>query len=230
MIKIVLVDLEVIGSILAECSSVTVANAVSKGILNTSTMVVNLNDNVKLETYHKLPDLALKLVRHDGFVTGYKGDGFYFESKPHRDGSNKKSRDFEVEQFIPSEAWIERKRLASIRSACLQEMESYCQRMLAKSRMFVDDAGLAMAMASAINDPSKAHLLDLWSNITDRSPEEARREMKMLMDSYECDVIKVHAVWTMIVEKVNGISDVRTLKSLLRDFEDEMFFGYGRKL
>lgn len=216
--KIFLVDNESF-LILCEVSSVPIANALSLGLLNTTVMVVNIDQDYS-------DDLVFRLLQT---VTVQKiGEGnAAFISKD----LDKKKR-HAIELFdSPSERFLERKKLSKVRRTGIQNLERGCQRYLARLHDFFADTDFYSALIKELDicDPANNFyteaLID-YSKILRQDVSTTYKELKMMYDSYSASVFKMHALWRKYVDKINLLSDPREIHICsINQFESEIFLS-----
>lgn len=211
-------------TILCQTNSVSVANAICKGILNTTTMVVPLEEELNEE-------LNYKLLQQGGIVSqmGNPKIGVSNSAWPGK-LSNKRLR-YGVEEVPGSQRYLERKNLAKKRQYGLEHLESGLHRYIARLTNFCLDEGFYHFAARELDlsDPDNNKFSDAiveWSNIYKCQPREAYWEIKTLYDSTSINIIKMHAVWNKYVDRVNKLTDIKDIHVCsVSEFEAEMFFG-----
>jgi hypothetical protein len=217
-LKILLIDNETFG-ILAECQSIPISNTLTNGLINTTTMVVVIDDH--LDSFNDYKLVQQKILGKTGESNAAKFSLTIDKKVRHS-----------VELFNnPSERFKERKELARIRNYGLNHLENGCKRFSARILSFYGDE----CFYSFINDELKKSNLKEekfsdgiieWAGIYQVDPRVAYNELKMQYDSISINMIKINAIWKKLSEKINKLTDVKEIHVCsIYDFESEMFFG-----
>lgn len=218
-LKIFLIDNETFG-ILAECQSIPISNSLTQGLINTTTMVVIIDEP------YDLSKNSYKLIQQK--ILGKIGESNAAEISLE---VNKKNR-HSIRVFDnPPERFKERKELARIRNYGLEHLENGCKRFTARLLNFYGD----QFFYSFINDEIKKSNLETgefssgiveWANIYQVSPRIAYNELKMQYESISISVIKINAIWKKLAEQINKLHDIKKVHvCAIHEFESEMFFG-----
>lgn len=208
------VDQETKG-ILTKCSSITIANAVVKGILNSSSMLVpysNIN-NTKINTYSENTIDNYKLVRfHNSKFSNFKP--MTGEANVYEIGNNKEKKAFdlvEMDQSSINNLWIEKRTLANFRANKIRTLESFCERYSARLVNFFGDELLFQNLSNELskvdvkNNDYPISIIE-WAEINNISPNAAYKELKLQYESTTISIMRIHAIWNKYVEKINQLN------------------------
>lgn len=225
------VDQETKG-ILTKCSSMNIANIVSKGILNSSPMLVRYpylnHDIVRYAT-----DITLnyKLVKEtSSFVGNMPSEVNVYESVEKTNSRNV----FELVPIDTNEAWLEKRKLANFRSLKLEYLESTCERYMSRVKNFSGDSvffqylGAQLNLVDATNNYYPDSIIE-WAHINEVSNDAAYYELKMTYDSAGITLFRIHAIWTRYSEKINNISTEEEFNNLNLFSNIETEFKFGKK-
>lgn len=218
--------------------SASISNAVTKGIMNTSCMMIHfpfLKGKHEINRY--LDDLSLnyKLVKkHDPEFSNFK----FMDSEMSVAGVANSTRNGKSFDIVPldlnliTDEWIEKRRLGNFRVVNIRSLEMHCDRYLTRFKQFTADDVLfpylseQISLSDVTNNIYPPALIE-WANINSIEPRAAYNELKMLKDSMDISVMRIHAVWYKYVEKFNSISTQEELSSLdlFGNLEAELKFG-----
>lgn len=213
--KIFVVD-QITFGILTETSSVSVANAVCKGILNTSQMTVSINYDFDTTKNYILTQP--KIVQKHGEantakiidqVEGYKRFG--------------------VEEFEPNEDFLKKKELASHRKYGLDLLEKNIARFLSRNQNYIDNASLMSVLSTELpkcspNDNLYSPAIKEWAIATNHDNFSSYNFLKMQYDCHATSILRFHALWTKYADKINELYTKRDIHiCALYDFEHEVY-------
>lgn len=217
-LKVFVVDNETFG-ILTETSSVSVANAITNGLVNTTTMVVFIKVDMMSNKNYIL--LGHPVTRKFGEGNAAKIE--FVDEKGTRHG---------VKEFLnPPERFLKRKSLARKRQYGLENIENHCKRYLARTIDYFEDDLFYHTLSKELNlcDPENEIYSDLfkeYSMIRGLEPRNVYYELKMKMQSAEITNFKFHAMWIKFSERINELEDLKEIHELtMLKFEREMMFG-----
>jgi hypothetical protein len=198
------VDQETKG-ILTKCSSMAAATAVSKGILNSSPMLVRYPYlNHKVNQYNTDIQINYKLIGAHPISLASEVN-VYEISDPN--GSNKP---FDLVNISVDGAWLEKRKLANFRSNKIEYLETLCERYVSRIKNFTGDElffqyiGKELDLVNIENNQYPGSIIE-WAEINSVSNNAAYYELKMLYDSMGITMVRVHAIWTKYVEKINNL-------------------------
>jgi hypothetical protein len=219
------VDQETKG-ILTKCSSMAAAVAVSKGILNSSPMLVRypyLNHNVN--QYNTDIQINYKLVRPSTELYNMSSEVNVYETVK-RNNFNKL---FELVSIDSNNAWLEKRKLANFRSEKIEYLENTCERYMSRIKNFTGDElffqyiGKELNLVDIETNRYPSSIIE-WAEINSVSNKAAYYELKMLYESMGITIVRVHAIWSKYVDKINKISTQEEFEQL-SNFELDFRFG-----
>jgi hypothetical protein len=219
------VDQETKG-ILTKCSSMASAIAVSKGILNSSPMLVRypyLNHNVN--QYNTDIKINYKLVRPSNNLSNMPSEVNVYDTVE-KSSSN---RLFELVSIDADTAWLEKRKLANFRSEKIEYLETTCERYMSRIKNFTGDElffqyiGKELELVNVENNQYPNSIIE-WAEINAVSNKAAYYELKMLYESMGITMVRVHAIWSKYVEKINNMCTQEEFDELAK-FELELRFG-----
>lgn len=229
------VDQETAG-VITKCSTASIANAVSKGIINSSTMVIHFPYMTTKHDINQYQDdfrLNYKIVRaYKSKVSNMVppvGEGDVYEivdSVP----SGKTFDLRKIESITPE--WIEKRKLGNFRAAKIRSLEMICERYLARLKNFTSDDAFLQYFSTQIslvdekNNYYPPSIIE-WANISNVTPQTAYQELKLNYDSIGIAMMRMHAIWNKYVDKFNQIDSEEEFeeKNLFLDLEVEIKFG-----
>ncbi len=219
------VDQETKG-ILTKCSSMAAAIAVSKGILNSSPMLVRypyLNHNIN--QYHTDIQINYKLVRPSNSLSNMPSEVNVYETV---DNINS-NRLFELISIDATDAWLEKRKLANFRSEKIEYLETTCERYMSRIKNFTGDElffqyiGKELELVDVENNQYPGSIIE-WAEINSVSNKAAYHELKMMYESMGITIVRVHAIWSKYVDRINKITTQEEYEQLL-NFESDFRFG-----
>jgi hypothetical protein len=216
----------------------SVSNAVSKGIPNSSCMMIHfpfLLGKHDITKYLSDTSLNYKLVKkHNPKFSNFKftaGEMNVADSVPFIQSG--KSFDLVPmdEQLITTE-WIGKRKLGNFRVLNIRSLEMICERYLSRFKQFSADDMLFPFISEQLKlvDESQnsypASIIE-WANINSITPAAAYQELNMQTDSMNISVMRIHAIWNKYVNKFNSVSTEEELRSfdVFGQLESELRFG-----
>jgi hypothetical protein len=212
--------------VLTKCASASIANSVSKGIVNSSTMTIyfpyfrnkhniinyqiDFSINYKLVRAHRLEYSNLQMPTSD--VEMYE-----IVEKTNS------GRTFDLIDFENvSEEWLEKRKLANYRSEKIRSLEIICERYMARLKEFAADEmffqylGTQLPLVNEEKNDYPYSILE-WAEIRNVSPQSAFYELKMKYESTNISIMRIHAIWNKYVDKINSL--------LLNDSTESLIFS-----
>jgi len=219
------VDQETKG-ILTKCSSMAAAIAVSKGILNSSPMLVRYPYlNHKVNQYHTDTQINYKLV--STFPASMASEVNVYEVVDF----NIDNKSFELVDICVNDIWLEKRKLANFRSNKIEYLETLCDRYISRIKNFTGDElffqyiGKELGLVDIENNQYPGSIVE-WAEINAVSNSTAYYELKMLYDSMGITMVRVHAIWTKYIEKINKLYTKEEFDKLSKiKLESEFLFG-----
>lgn len=219
------VDQETKG-ILTKCSSMAAAIAVSKGILNSSPMLVRYPYlNHKVNQYHTDIQINYKLVRPSNNLSNMPSEVNVYETVDNSI-SNKL---FELVSIDVDDNWLEKRKLANFRSKKIEYLETTCERYMSRVKNFAGDElffqyiGKELDLVNVESNRYPGSIIE-WAEINSVSNKAAYYELKMLYESMGITMVRVHAIWTKYIDRINKISTQAEFEQLSK-FELDFRFG-----
>jgi len=215
--KIFVVD-NVSFTILCDTDSIRVANALCKGMVNTTTMVVSLYQEFDSNKHYQL--LQSRSVGKFGEGNAAKIDDYL--------PKNKKHAIIEVEI---ADTLLQKKEILKSRKYGLEHLEKGIIRYSARLINFIDDSVFYHFLA---NDLANSHpdqniysdRIVEWAEIYGVSPFGAYQELKMHYDSVGTSTVKLHALWSKYSDRINKLTDIKEIHMVaINKFETEMFMA-----
>jgi hypothetical protein len=216
------VDQETKG-ILTKCSSMAAAIAVSKGILNSSPMLVRYPYlNHKVNQYHTDIQINYKLVRPSNSLSNMPSEVNVYETVE----KTISSKLFELVSIDATDAWLEKRKLANFRSEKIEYLENTCERYMSRIKNFTGDElffqyiGKELDLVDVGNNQYPGSIIE-WAEINGLSNKAAYYELKMLYESMGITMVRVHAIWSKYVNRINKITtqeEFEQLSNLELDF------------
>jgi hypothetical protein len=218
--------------------SASISNAVSKGIMNSSCMMIHFPFLVSKHDINRyLEDLSLnyKLVKkHDPAFSNYK----FMDSEMNVAESTEFIQSGKTFDLVPmdqtslTDEWLEKRRLGNFRVINIRSLEMNCDRYLSRFKQFSADDMLFPYITEQINlvDTDRniyPNSIVEWANINSMTPRAAFNELKMKKDSMDISIMRIHALWTKYVEKFNSVSTPKEVAALelFGHLESELKFG-----
>lgn len=215
--KIFVVDNETF-TILCDTDSIRVANALCKGLVNATTMVVSLQREYDSTKHYQL--LQSRSV-------GKWGEG----NAAKIDDSVEKKIKHDIKEIEISEELIKKKELVKNRKYGLEHLEKGCIRYSARLNNFIDDSvfysflGRELDKSNSETNTYSDGIIE-WAEINEISPFAAYQELKMHYNSVGISTMKIHALWTKYSDKINELTDRVEIHTVaINKFEREMFLA-----
>jgi hypothetical protein len=200
--------------VLTKCASASIANSVSKGILNSSAMAVNFpyfRNNHSVNNYHLDTSLNYKLVRaiklEFSNLQPPTSDAQMYEIVE----KTNSGRNFDlVELESVNEAWLEKRKLANYRSEKIKLLESVCERYMTRLKKFTADdlffqyLTTQFPLVNIEKNKFPPSIIE-WAEIQNISPISAYQELKMDYESTNISIMRIHAIWNKYVDKINDL-------------------------
>jgi hypothetical protein len=210
--------------ILTRCQNASIANAVSRGFLNSTVMVINRPDffhNEKMKEYYKNNQITFKLT-----IKNFSGT-YSLESNV-GEKSNAGTQYFNfIEESIIDQEWKNKRLLANTRSEIFSNIESKIERYLARYSLFVGDSILYQHLSQEFNrcnidEGYYSESIVEYSKILSMTANEAYSDLKMKYDSFCLTTVRYSAIWEKTILKVNSIIDYSNINYLYLDVEAEL--------
>lgn len=210
--------------ILTRCQNASTANAVCRGFLNSTIMVINRPDffnNDKMQKYHNDSQITFKLTTND--FTGISS----LEANVGEKVANSNNRYDFIEQIKLDQIWLDKRNLANIRSKIFSIIEAKIERYLARYTLYVGDSVLYQYLAQEFgkcdvkNNCYSESILE-YSNIMSMSPSEAFNDLKMKYDSFCLTSIRYAAIWEKTVIAINTMKTYSDINYFYADLEAEL--------
>ncbi len=229
------VDQETFG-VVTRCPTISIANSVSKGILNTSPMVIfypyvgvvgginTYRDN--LNTNFQLIRRGSKII-NTGFISSECNVAKIVDETPSK-------RFFDLvdlpKEFL-TEAWLEKRKLGNTRADALMVLEQRCERYLSRVKHFIGDEIFLNFLSKELyncnpDNGNYSHSIIEWADINNKTPSDAYQELKMYYESSSISVMRIHALWNKYSEIINSVTDQNQMEeALFIQLEAEFRFG-----
>jgi hypothetical protein len=218
--------------------SASISNAVSKGIMNSSCMLIHFPFLAgKHDINRYLEDLSLnyKLVKkHDPEFSNFKFmDSEMNVAEPTNTVPSGKTFDLvPLNQELVTKQWLEKRRLGNFRVVNIRSLEMNCDRYLSRFKQFTADDMFfpylteQLQLVNVENNTYPDSIVE-WAAINDMAPRAAYTELKMHKDSMDISVMRIHAIWNKYVGKFNSVSTKEELAELelFGHLESELKFG-----
>lgn len=204
--------------ILCKTDSIRVANALCKGLVNATTMVVSIDQPMDLSKHYQL--IQSRSV-------GKWGEG----NAAKIDDSVPKNKKHQIKEVEITEDQLKKKELTNNRKYGLEHLEKGCARYSARLVNYIDDSVFYHFLSRALDDSSPeqetySDLLKEWAEINGISPAGAYQELTMHYKSAGISVMKLHALWTKYVDRINELTDITDIHIMaINKFEVEMFLA-----
>jgi len=205
--------------IIGKTESIQVANAICKGIMNTSCMVVYLEKELNPEKNYILMQMPIA-----GGKAGPSNTALISTQL------KKNLRRYDISEIFEIPEHIEKnKHLFEIRKKGFELLEQSCMRYISRLVNFIDDDLFLNAISRELDNsnPDIDHYSDgilNWADILNIDPRAAYQQLKLEYDSSSISIIKMHAIWTKYVDKINLVDTEQEILQLVnRDFEVEIF-------
>ena len=188
--------------ILGYAPSPSIANAVSKGLANSSVMLVpafNIEKTI-LDSFNTNFKNNFKLVRN--FYSPYSNatmmtsEGNVCEPRKEIQWS----KHFDCVPITVSDEWLEKRKIAGARINKLKYIETIIERYLTRFKQFTADSIFYNYLGSQINlcDPDLDHYSSSiieWAEISDLTPKAAYYHLKMQYESASITIFRANAIW-----------------------------------
>ena len=224
--------------ILTKCVSASCANAVSKGALNTSTMVVKfsfMRNNHDINRYQDNAEINYKLVRlYDPDelkkkLVNWKGEANNYQYQESKNPST--TFDIvELDQKYLTEEWLNKRNLCNLRARHLRNLETMCERYVARTKTFFSDEIFLQYLSTQLplvksqtNDYPDS--IKEWAEIRSLTPQSAYNELKMIYESTGITMMRAHAIWHKYVDLINNLDTEEDLKGIYAKIETELIHG-----
>lgn len=229
------VDQETFG-VVTRCPTISIANAVSKGILNTSPMVIFYPYTSVIggvNSYRDGPEINYQLVRRGSKIvnTGYIASECNV-AKIVEETPNKRFFDLiEYPKEFLNPRWYAKRSLANIRADAMMVLEQRCERYLSRSKHFIGDEMFLQFLSRELDrcDPKTVNYtaaIQEWADINNRTVDDAYQELKMHYESSSISVMRIHALWNKYVDIINSKSEKSEMEdALFLQLESEFRFG-----
>lgn len=205
--------------ILCSTDSIRVANAICKGLINATTMVVSINQEYEPDKHYYL--LQTRTVGKYGEGNAAKISNTLEKNKRHA---------LEEVLDVP-DRFLERKELVRIRKYGIEHLEKGCIRYSARLVNFFEDSvflhfiSRELELCDPINNLFSDGILE-WATIYGMVPKAAYHELKMHYDSTKISVIKIHALWNKYTDKINTLTNIKDIHlCAINEFEVEIFLA-----
>jgi hypothetical protein len=202
--------------ILTEVSSMSIANAVCKGILNTSQMVVSIDTPLDLNLNYILTQS--KIVQKHGEANAAK---IIDKVENHKR--------YGLEIFDPDEVFLEKKKLAENRKYGIDLLEKNITRFLSRNNIYADNEGLMSVLSVElpkcdINKNFYTPAIREWAIASKVDNFTAYNFLKMQYDCFSASTLRFYALWIKYVDKINQLSSKRDIHMCaLYEFEHEVY-------
>jgi|688.fasta_scaffold53011_4 hypothetical protein len=207
------------------CNNSSIANAVSKGFINSSVMVIPysiFNRPTYIIEYSKKENITCKLLHqlNYGSTTLESNLGEKVYQTP-----SKTLFDVLPVEFIEDELWIETRKIANLRTTILSNLEHRLKRYLARYKEYFYDEVFYNFLSKNLNLCSPENNLFVtpileYADIVGLSPKEAFYDLKSKHDSFELCIFRHSALWQKYVDKVNCLTEDN--KQIYFNFESEL--------
>jgi len=210
--------------ILTRCQNASTANAVSRGFLNSTIMVINRPDffnNDKMQKYHDNSQITFKLTTND-----FSGISSLEANVGEKVANSNYNFNF-IEQTIVEQSWTDKRKLANVRSKIFSIIEAKIERYLARYTLFVGDSVLYQYLAQEFgkcdvkNNCYSESILE-YSNIMSMLPSEAFNDLKMKYDSFCLTSVRYAAIWEKAVIAINTMKTYSDINYFYADLEAEL--------
>jgi hypothetical protein len=206
--------------ILTRCQNATTANAVSRGFLNSTVMVINRPDffqDDRMRSYHTNNQISFKLT-----ISNFSGISSLESNVGEKSYSETHYFDF-VECDIENQEWKEKRKLANTRSKIFSIIESKIERYLARYMSFVAEMIVFQHLSQEFHNNDSDIYSDAiieYSKILSLTPTEAFNDLKMKYDSYCLTSIRYFAIWEKSILSIN--SQTKYTNLIYADLEAEL--------
>jgi hypothetical protein len=231
-----IVDQETLG-VVCFASTVTVAQAVAQGLINSAAMTVWYPQGRSPSPavgYNTTQDQHWTLVFNQAQGSG--SPSFVTSdcnvAQPRVDAVSTRPLDFVAmppEQITTQ--WLALRALASARAAAMDLLERRCEKYLARTHNFIGDSqflayvGPQLALCQPDRDYYAPLILD-WAQINGVAPSAAYDELNMQWHSAGIATVNIHALWHKYLRLINQQTDRKAMEQLVKvQFEGEIRYG-----
>jgi hypothetical protein len=223
--------------ILTRCVSASCANAVSKGILNSSTMVVKfpfMRNNHDINRYQDDPRLNFKLVRlYDPEKVQQTPSNWGGESNDYQFMESKDNKPFDLVFFDKkyiTDDWIKKRKISNLRANHIRNLETICERYMARLKNFVADEIFMTYLSDQLNlsdhkTQTYPASIKEYAEISNMTPAGAFNELKMTYDSTGISIMRIHAIWNKYVDEINSFEKEEDIQNIYQRIETELIHG-----
>jgi len=211
--------------ILNEVENTRIANAICRGILNISLMIVSVDDNYSSEKNYIL-------CQQPSIHMGKYGAGNEAEILT-TEIIFGKHKIKEID-FIPDKI-IRLKEIISIRKIGFEILEQNLFRYMGLYSRFSEDDMLLHIVSKELDscDPKNnvfSNGIHSWAKIMNVSVETAYKELKFDYDCTSVTILKLHAVWNKFMNLINSLNTLEEILQCVQiNFETEIFVGYSNE-
>jgi hypothetical protein len=213
-----LIDQETFG-VLASVNSVSVLQALSAGINNSSVMLVDLPG----------ADINLELLKDVNVILGRKSIQALIPSeinvaKPLASvpGDNMFGL---VPMSEPTNDFLEKKKLAIMRAIGLIKLERKIERYLVRAKFFCGDEIFIPFIAEELRKQESLPILE-WARIQGISEDSARKDLEIKVKSAQLITLRLSAIWEKYVKRINALSSFEEIDNCVKyDLEIELRSG-----
>lgn len=216
--------------------SASISNAVTKGISNSSVMLVPIAnfDKSILENYSNNFRNNYKLVRKD--ITVHTNSKMMTSEcnvcEITKDIASNKT--FDLHPLSVSDTWIEKRKLTAFRVSKLKILETTCDRYLTRFKTFTGDSffqqyiGKQLDISDVENEKFSPAIIE-WAEINNLSSKAAYYDLKMKYDSAGISTVRVNAIWNKYSDMINSVKDKQEFEKLDIISRVEIEFRFGDK-
>jgi hypothetical protein len=210
--------------ILTRCRNASTANAVSRGFLNSTVMVINRPDffhNDRMKIYHKNSEITFILT-----IKNSSGVPSLESNVGEKTTIGNEYFNF-IENTDTDQEWNNKRSLANTRSEIFSNIEAKIERYLARYSSFVGDSILYQHLSQEfdkckIDEDYYSESIIEYSKILSMSPYEAFNDLKMKYDSISIITMRYSAIWEKNILAINSITDYSNKSQLYLDIEAEL--------
>lgn len=225
MIDYLVID-QISFGILAWCPSPTVANALSKGILNSSPMAVthHIESAIDTDSWQTVrnnsvsPAYILEMQKGNSAMS--IGEASVAKYIP----PDKSGKLFNLCEFTnPGEAFLKSRSIAIKRSIALSKIENICLRYSINTQIIFNDRDLYIHLNDHLQSGQYSTLIKDWADINSISYEQAFNLLKLYYTSHSVFQIKIHAMchkYFSLISQLDSIEEIDKLSNY--QFESEL--------
>lgn len=216
--------------------SASVANAVAKGTMNSSVMLVPLAsfDKSIIENYNDNFKNNYKLVRKIN-TTFSNSKMMTSEGNVCEYSTNlSEHKTFDLHPLSASELWVKKRKLTAFKINKLKILETLCDRYLSRLKTFTGDTFFFQYIGKALGTCDiKSKLFSPaiieWGQINNLSDSEAYYDLKMQYESAGIAVVRINAVWAKYSDLINSITNKQEFDELDIFSKAETQVRFGEK-